>query len=1762
MSDTGDLTAKIGIDASVTGAESVSALTAGVGGLSQQLLQLSQSAVQNTNVQAQLNTALNSTKSSVGILASSIASYRKEMALSNTMVRQNTASLLALDAAQKRVAAGGKMTSSLSSSYSQTASHLNAMNSSVAILNKTMKSNAIESFGRKLQQSGIQSQRVGMQMARNVTLPLIAIFRTAFFSYTRLQTEQVRLTKLISDGFGTGEEAIIAARKAVDELNPALDKITRKFGTSRILVQSLAGDFAELGVPTNAITDLTLLTVQLEKLGNLDIGESQLFIQSIYQNILRVKRDAAQQQGLTFDLTNAQQMKDTIEQLRGQLAVFNLIENKTTLSLKDIADAFPEMSAAATSFGLSMTETTAMIVPMVAAGFQVGAAANSIKVSLQRMVAMTKQNTGIIKELNSALGPEFNLAAGVGMETIQKLTDGFNKLQASKGTQGTLELFSRLFGVRQGPRMETAIRQFAQFQSALDTMGSSEQSIAKVLEDKVNFRLKANGMEQVGIKKIVDLTNLNKSSVEKVNGKYSQRALIIQQGQKEAAAELANLYGDTKDFIAKVGTEAGKAFFTEAVGGASYAGAQMELELQLSIDTAATRFDTLRESVMGIGRAIVPIVDVVVKAILPVVQKIEDFFKGMSVTTRKFIGAFLGIALIIPQIRLLTSTFEILFGGAIEGFSKMFLSTNGWFKSLRGVKSQLVDIADVVNNPRMLRGYNSMVQVTDSKFLLAQDPSKPGYSNKLLGRRKMTPGLEGVSQPVRELMEKGGMTDSNSLASIKTTLRGADKLGLSNTQELLNSMLTDMNDVPAKIAKASTDAVDKTAKTIAKTLKGTVFQNNTFVGNKFGGGAPGTTPGMTPGSRTPKSPAGGGTPVIPTPTVPTIPPPTVPVTPSKGVTSLPGLTAPTTSAESYIPPTIMHPRGSLFPGRLPIPSAAAIAAPIAATVETAKTELEALGASIKDFTGTVTDAPKPAKPRTPRASRAPPAPPIETPVITVPEPVVPKTPRVVTPKVKSKVDDLVKKTNVEIKEAVEKVQDIPEQITTQVANDLDKTKPVKPRGRKTPLKVLNEADKAVLDAENAKINIAKLNAAAEAEAARVQAENLAEAEKIADARKRATRAARGQRSPARSARSLRPQFANTQRAADAADAVKSKAVREAAALAEAKNLLPVGPVGAPVGKIQLPTAVTAATRQFTSQTGAGKGTTLAYKEIVAWFDAENAQLPAEYEFLRTIDKEIQMSVKSKNDIEKALKKNIKAKKLHPFGMIKGPKNIKPFDQGAKLLGTSTNDKKNLFRNLFEDMKKTTVDPASPQGRTLTSALSHLYADQGKATDAERFGGDAGAKKLTTAQKKKALEALDKVRAKNVALQDLVYPTAKETASGVGFYHGPDTEGIKVLEQEIKDIETTTSQELKALEEKALNAKTGQQRGLLQKEIQKKKAVADKAIAKKRQMLKYSRQLNTLKVHPLSRAANDLIQYQQQYLPGEQPDLGGINSSKALQQNMPGNEADYKNLLANELHNKGKFAPTKPALLQALSSASVGTKDQISLSQLNPLSIDYDKGAEERLLKNKKALASVRKQIKGYKDHQKQLKEMLEDVTKPKKDFATRATRAFTRRSTKNALDALPVVSGGMGDLPKAANLVPPVSKKAGKGAAKVVKSGLVKISTIVDKSIDDLVEQLPIAKFGKVEKDIIRQVAKATVAATPAGGTGNILQTGLKLMNTKVDEATAATIKAGLDRQVQDVLNNLAKTPEIHSAKSGYVKKQKQSWGDYLEEQTEVLLRY
>ena len=722
MSDIGDLHIKTTLD--VGDATSASAiLRSSLSQLTTQIASYANAVQKASSIQKNLDFVTQRSSNSLGVLASRQSAVSQAVQGTNIVVQGAIKNLEALNRTMAIVGASGgpKLIANLRAQQSQ----LQAVAGSARNLESALRSASLSQWANKSRASLAQANRsfYGFSAA---TLPLIRGLRTAFFSFADLETQTVRYTKLISDNYGGSVERAAAATAV---LSKQLDQVTSRFGVSRVLVQAIAGDFAELGVTQiDAVKGLVELTATVEKLGNVDIQQSQKFIESILQNILRVKRDA----GEIVDLTDAKFMSNVIAELRGQLAEFNLIENKTTLSLKDMADAFPEVSAAATTFGLSMSETMAVLAPMVAAGYQVGASANSIKVSLQRMVAMTKQNTQIIGDLNKALGPDFNYAAGVSIENIQKLTDGFNALQESYGEQGVLELFARLYGVRQGPRMETTFRQLAKFQTSLSTVGTIENRIASTIERNVNTRLKAYNGEEIAVRNMIDISSLNRKSNEEVNGVLTERAKIIKEGQKQAFDDLSKFNTESADFLSQVSSESGKILLSTAFRIEDTAVAQMEKEIDLQLSTTITKFRILKESVIEIGRVFVTAFKPLIEFLIPIVSKVKDFFNNLGNGAKIILSFVTAVALLVPGFKLLTTAVKFFGISAFLGFSKIT-------SSLTGVGNRLITVEDLfTKGAKAMRGYKEAVQFTDNSILLS-------------GRKRGNmPSLSGLSLPVQE----------------------------------------------------------------------------------------------------------------------------------------------------------------------------------------------------------------------------------------------------------------------------------------------------------------------------------------------------------------------------------------------------------------------------------------------------------------------------------------------------------------------------------------------------------------------------------------------------------------------------------------------------------------------------------------------------------------------------------------------------------------------------------------------------------------------------------------------------------------------------------------------------------------------------------------------------------------------------------------------------------------------------------------------------
>jgi hypothetical protein len=222
------------------------------------------------------------------------------------------------------------------------------------------------------------------------------------------------------------------------------------------------------------------------------------------------------------------------------------------------------------------------------------------------------------------------------------------------------------------------------------------------------------------------------------------QAQAIQKGQKTAQKLLEGANSKNSDFISGMSTEVGKALMAQAFDVQSLAGKQFEAELKISQDTPEVRYRRAKESLMALGRAVVPVVDVFLKGLLPVLEKLAAFLQNNPFVA-KLASALLGIIALSVPITLIFTTIQTAFGGAVGIFVKLS-------RIISGTSLQFASLQDLIMNPNLLRGQQRVVQYLDG-FLIK---SKRGAREL-----KEAYDFSGISLPAKEAIQAGGVYGSD-----------------------------------------------------------------------------------------------------------------------------------------------------------------------------------------------------------------------------------------------------------------------------------------------------------------------------------------------------------------------------------------------------------------------------------------------------------------------------------------------------------------------------------------------------------------------------------------------------------------------------------------------------------------------------------------------------------------------------------------------------------------------------------------------------------------------------------------------------------------------------------------------------------------------------------------------------------------------------------------------------------------------------------------
>ena len=613
------------------------------------------------------------------------------------------------------IRSAGGPTTALGRELTSTKSQLQAMSAAMRGARVRAFGSDVASVSHRLQKMGKDAQFVGRSLMINLTAPIMLFGRLGFQSLLAVDKEATRLSKVFDSVAMSAEQAAMkvgllpgnlptAAQTAqMDKmlsnfkaLDKALTGVSSKFGVSKDIVVGLAAEFAELGiVGQDNVVVMTELTTTIEKLGGMDIGAAKDLSQALYFNAKR----ALEANG-AFRLVTSALERETmaIKAAQTQLNMFNAIENVTTLTLQDLAEALPEVGSMATAFGLSMTEAAAMLAPMAAAGLDVGASATSIKTSLQRLILPTKKNIDFMAQLakqygvNTEATESFKNTTKTSLVGLEAIVDVFSKVKESAaGQEGALKLMSQLFEKRQGPRMYIAIEQLAMFNKELNTLTRKTNSAEAALAAPAEAAIAAyNKLNKTSLKETIDnfkdigmIARVASGTVGAVvdgykgagaGGRLTSTDIGGAKAARTAVAEKVKAdRAKGIDSFAGVTTEAGKAMLVQLAGPLT-ASEIASQELDISLASLSVSVQKIKNNFKLFASEILRAVGPALKWLSAKLEQFQKYWEGLTQETRdsvaKVIGGVLLFLAALGPVVIALGTFQSSVGVLGRAFSK------------------------------------------------------------------------------------------------------------------------------------------------------------------------------------------------------------------------------------------------------------------------------------------------------------------------------------------------------------------------------------------------------------------------------------------------------------------------------------------------------------------------------------------------------------------------------------------------------------------------------------------------------------------------------------------------------------------------------------------------------------------------------------------------------------------------------------------------------------------------------------------------------------------------------------------------------------------------------------------------------------------------------------------------------------------------------------------------------------------------------------
>jgi TP901 family phage tail tape measure protein len=282
----------------------------------------------------------------------------------------------------------------------------------------------LDSFAFNLQKSAKNLQWTGRTMFTNITLPIVGAIGVVSQEFLKMEKEMFQLQKVLE--FEVDGEDLVNLRKEIQGL--AID-----MGLSQSATAGLYRDIAALGVAKGSLKGWAEGITQIAGIGDIEMGAATEFFRTT--NALFAEGG-----------NSGERLQSTIDLMHKM----NAVADETSLQLKDLADAFPEVAPVMQQMGLEADQVAASLAGMYRRGIPATEAAHALKFGMQRLVNPTKDTTNYLSALGFA-AEDFTRMEGAafGQSALEKLALSLKGLPVEEKQK----VLGEIFGARQAARM-------------------------------------------------------------------------------------------------------------------------------------------------------------------------------------------------------------------------------------------------------------------------------------------------------------------------------------------------------------------------------------------------------------------------------------------------------------------------------------------------------------------------------------------------------------------------------------------------------------------------------------------------------------------------------------------------------------------------------------------------------------------------------------------------------------------------------------------------------------------------------------------------------------------------------------------------------------------------------------------------------------------------------------------------------------------------------------------------------------------------------------------------------------------------------------------------------------------------------------------------------------------------------------------------------------------------------------------------------------